>query len=91
MLVPVDDKGQAWLSNGNPYQWNAVTSLPTQHEDWASIAMSEDGQYIVVGSNLYDPDANGNIYLSPNYGGNWTETSAPTSQVYSALAMDSSG
>jgi hypothetical protein len=85
------DTGHVWLSTGsNPTSWSA-TNCPTSSESWYTIVMSDSGQYIAVGSAIYDPDASGNIYLSKNYGVEWETTSASGNQAYSALAMDSTG
>eukprot|EP01038_Epipyxis_sp_PR26KG_P010356 gene10356-13912_t len=83
--------GQVWLSStNNPLSWSNTTS-PTNLESWVTVAMSQDGKYVVAGSDIYTPDAFGNIFLSSDYGESWVETDASTNQAYSSVAIDTTG
>jgi hypothetical protein len=72
------NSGMTWLSNNVP----SVI-------DWGPVAMSADGSTLVAaaGGNGHPP---GFIYISTNWGVNWTPTSAPTN-VWVGLASSADG
>jgi len=65
--------------------WTSVTPAgATTTANWDAIAVSADGQTIVLGSQYY-------VYVSTNGGSTWTKRSVPGSSAYYALAMSDDG
>lgn len=75
-----------WISNDNGTTWKNISTkyIPDLTKNWTSVSISSSGQYQVAS---YQP---GFIYLSINYGLEWTKTSAPEASWY-GVAISGNG
>lgn len=74
-----------WISDDNGKTWTNISlNLAELTQNWTSIGISGSGQYQVAS---YQP---GFIYLSTNYGVNWSKTNAPEASWY-GVAISGNG
>ena len=72
-----------YISTSSDY--GATWTKRTPYGYWATVSVSDDGQYMLAG------DLAGNAYISSNYGATWTQTLSYSLQFFQASAISNGG
>jgi len=81
-VVATVDGGGIWISNDYGNTWNE-TSAP--YGNWSVVDISMNCEYLVAGADY--------LYISSNYGVDWTQTSIalPSTESWSGLSLSNDG
>jgi hypothetical protein len=76
--------------------WTAIqTSVTSTNQNWQTVSVSASGQYQVAAIDFTNGDYNapngGPIYFSSDFGGSWTQTPAPDTNVWTSISISASG
>ena len=78
--------GNGYLSNNSGMTWTSLPNYPTINR----LSASSTGQYITGIRNTSDSSTQ-YIYISSNYGNNWTKILHPDNKSYTSVAISSTG